>query len=36
MTTRSMVHFGWGGPMLPGRVANGDPFVRLWNDVDQF
>ncbi len=35
MTTRSIVPFGWGGSMLPGRTANDDPFVRLWNDVDR-
>ena len=35
MTTRSIVPFGWGGPMLPGRPSNDDPFVRLWNEVDQ-
>ena len=35
MTTCSIVSFGWGGSMLPGRTANDDPFVRLWNDVDQ-
>ena len=35
MTMRSIVPFGWGGPMLPGRTANDDPFVRLWNEVDQ-
>ena len=35
MTNRSIVPFGWGGPMLPGRVANDDPFVRLWNNVDR-
>ena len=35
MTMRSIVPFGWGGPTLPGRTANDDPFVRLWNEVDQ-
>src|SRR5215213_3468454 len=35
MTMRSIVPFGWGGPALPGRTANDDPFVRLWNEVDQ-
>lgn len=35
MTMRSMTPFGWGGSMLPGRRMEGDPFVRLWNDVDQ-
>lgn len=35
MTMRSIVPFGWGGSMLPGRAANDDPFVRLWNDVDR-
>ena len=35
MAMRSLVPFGWGGSGLPGRVANDDPFVRLWNDVDQ-
>ena len=35
MTNRSVVPFGWGGPTLPGRVANDDPFVRLWNNVDK-
>jgi HSP20 family protein len=35
MTKRSIVPFGWGGSMLPGRPSNDDPFVRLWNEVDQ-
>ena len=35
MTSRSIVPFDWGGPTLPGRVANDDPFVRLWNNVDR-
>ena len=36
MTRRSIVPFGWGDSMLPSRGGtNGDPFVRLWNDVDQ-
>ena len=35
MAMGSVVPFGWGGSMLPGRTANDDPFVRLWNDVDQ-
>ena len=35
MNMRSIVPFGWGGPTLPGRTANNDPFVRLWNEVDQ-
>ena len=35
MNMRSIVPFGWGGPTLPGRTANDDPFVRLWNEVDQ-
>ena len=35
MSRRSIVPFGWGGSMLPGRTANGDPFVRLWHEIDQ-
>jgi HSP20 family protein len=35
MSGRSIVPFGWGGSMLPGRTANGDPFVRLWHEIDQ-
>lgn len=35
MTMRSVVPFGWGGSMLPGSLANDDPFVRLRNDVDR-
>ena len=35
MSMRSIVPFGWGGSMLPGRPSNDDPFVRLWNEVDQ-
>ncbi|MEK0083829.1 Hsp20/alpha crystallin family protein [Benzoatithermus flavus] len=35
MAMRSIVPFGWGGSTLPGRMANDDPFIRLWNDVDQ-
>jgi HSP20 family protein len=35
MAMRSLVPFGWGATGLPSRVANDDPFVRLWNDVDQ-
>jgi hypothetical protein len=35
MSMRSIVPFGWGSPMLPGRPSNDDPFVRLWNEVDQ-
>ena len=35
MTKRSIVPFGWGGSMLPSRRANDDPFVQLWNEVDQ-
>jgi HSP20 family protein len=35
MAMGSVVPFGWGGSMLPSRASNNDPFVRLWNDVDQ-
>ena len=35
MTMRSIVPFGWGGSILPGRSASDDPFVRLWSDVDR-
>ena len=35
MSRRSIVPFGWGGSMLPGRTANDDPFVRLWHEVDR-
>ena len=35
MNMRSIVPFGWDGPALPGRTTNDDPFVRLWNEVDQ-
>jgi HSP20 family protein len=35
MTLRSIVPFGWGSSTLPSRASNNDPFVRLWNDVDQ-
>ena len=35
MSPRSIVPFGWGGSTLPSRPSNDDPFVRLWNDVDQ-
>src|SRR3712207_1709854 len=34
MAMGSIVPFGWGGSMLPGRLTN-DPFVRLWSDVDR-
>jgi HSP20 family protein len=35
MTLRSIVPFGLGGSMLPSRMTNDDPFVRLWNDIDR-
>ena len=35
MAMGSVVPFGWGGSMLPSRGSNDDPFIRLWNDVDQ-
>lgn len=35
MNMRSIVPFGWGGSMQPRRLSGDDPFVRLWNDVDQ-
>ncbi len=35
MTTSALVPFGWSSPLLPGRPANDDPFVRLWNEVDR-
>src|SRR5215212_9567294 len=35
MAMGSIVPFGWGGSMLPSRASNNDPFIRLWNDVDQ-
>jgi len=35
MSRRSIVPFGRGGAMLPGRTADDDPFVRLWHEVDQ-
>jgi HSP20 family protein len=35
MTMGPIVPFGRGGPMLPGRMINDDPFVRLWSDIDR-
>lgn len=35
MTMPALVPFGWSSPLLPGRPANDDPFVRLWNEVDR-
>jgi len=35
MAMGSVVPFGWGGSMPPSRASNNDPFIRLWNDVDQ-
>jgi HSP20 family protein len=35
MASGSVVPFGWGGPTLPSRASTNDPFIRLWNDVDQ-
>ncbi len=31
----ALVPFGWSSSLLPGRPANDDPFVRLWNEVDR-
>lgn len=35
MTIQALVPSGWSSSLLPSQIANDDPLVRLWNEVDR-